>query len=123
VRSLGQEDLAGRRDLFKSGRDVDRIPYHELSPNARVPGHHLAGVHTDADGQTHTVVVLEFGVKLAERISHVTSRSNRPQRVVLVESRNAEHGHHGIANELLDSAAVMFDHAGHLVEVAAHHPS
>ncbi|HJV14525.1 MAG TPA: hypothetical protein VJ625_11600 [Propionibacteriaceae bacterium] len=123
MRSLGQQDLPGCRGLFKPGRDVDSVAYDELWPNARVRSHDLARVHTDTDRQPHTVALLELGVELAERISHVTSRSNRAQRVVLVESRNAEHGHDRIANELFDGAAVTFDHAGHLVEVAAHHPS
>jgi hypothetical protein len=39
-----------------------------------------------------------------------------------MESWNAEHGYHRVANELLGSAGVTFDHASRLIEVAAHHP-
>ena len=38
-----------------------------------------------------------------------------------MELRDAEHGHHRVADELLDRAAVALDHGLHLLEVAGHH--
>ena len=43
------------------------------------------------------------------------------QRVVLVHERHAEDGHHRVADELLDGAAVPLQHDARLVEVAQHH--
>ena len=60
----------------------------------------------------------------AERRSRISDRSpNRPQRVVLVDDRNPENGHHGVTDELLDDSLVALDDGLHLVEVAAHHAS
>jgi hypothetical protein len=55
-----------------------------------------------------------------ERPPHAVRGPNRSERVVLVELRDPEHRHHGIADELLDRPAVPFDHRGHLLEVTAH---
>jgi hypothetical protein len=38
-----------------------------------------------------------------------------------VDDRNAEDGHHRVADELLHDALVAFDDGLHLVEVAPHH--
>ena len=63
----------------------------------------------------------EVVVEPLQRRPHAVRRSDGSQRVVLVELWDPEHGHHGVADELLDRALVPFDHLGHLVEVAAHH--
>ena len=42
------------------------------------------------------------------------------QRVVLADGRHAEDGHHGVADELLDRAAVPLDRGARDVEVARH---
>ena len=52
----------------------------------------------------------------ASRIS--TRGRHGPQRVVLVHDRDAEDGHHGVADELLDAAAVALDDRLHPLEVA-----
>ena len=61
-------------------------------------------------------------VQPRQRAPHLVGRAHCPERVVLVDDRDAEDGHHGVADELLDSAAVPFQHGAHLVEVADHHP-
>jgi hypothetical protein len=40
-----------------------------------------------------------------------------------VQDRDAEHGHHRIADELLNRAAMALDHCLHRFEVAGHHPA
>src|SRR6202035_458808 len=44
-------------------------------------------------------------------------RPNRPQRVILVHDRDAEHRHHRIPNELLHRPTVALDDCPHLGEV------
>ena len=52
----------------------------------------------------------------ASRISAAARK--RTQRVVLVQHRNAEHGHHRVADEFLHRSAVAFDNCLHPFEVA-----
>ena len=59
----------------------------------------------------------------AKRVAHLRSGADRSQGVVLVQDRDSEHGHHRVADELLDRPFVALDDRLHLVEVAAHHPS
>ena len=65
---------------------------------------HLAGVHADPAGEADAVVAFELVVEVLERRAHVDGGADRAERVVLVELRDAEHGHHGVADELLDRA-------------------
>jgi hypothetical protein len=53
-----------------------------------------------------------------EGIAHLDGRPHGAQPVVLVDDRDAEHGHHCIADELLDRATVALDDRLHLLEVA-----
>ena len=53
-----------------------------------------------------------------QRVAHLDRRPHRAQRVVLVHDRHAEHGHHRVADELLDRAAVALDDRLHPLEVA-----
>ena len=80
-------------------------PVTSVSPR---PGDDLAGVHADADVELDAVAELD-------------RRAHGAQGVVLVQLRNAEDGHHRIADELLDRAAVSLDRGPRGVEVASHH--
>ena len=53
--------------------------------------------------------------------SHLERGTGRPEGVVLVCGRHAEDRHHGVADELLDGAAVAFDDQLHPFEVAGEH--
>ena len=59
-----------------------------------------------------------FSAASRSRIS--AARTYGAQRVVLVDPRDTEDGHHGIADELLDRPAVALQHIPHRVEVPAH---
>ena len=48
-------------------------------------------------------------LELVHRRAHRERRARRAERIVLVRLRNAERGHHGVAGELLDDAAVLDD--------------
>ena len=105
-RRLADQHLSGRRSLLEPRGDVDGVAGREALVRAR---HDLAGHDPDA--------ALE--AELGERVSHLDRRSDGAERVVLVHDRHAEHGHHGVADELLDGAAVALDDPLHALEVGA----
>ena len=72
------------------------------------PRHHLAGHDADPPLQA----------QLGQRVAHLDRRPHRAQRVVLVQHRHAEHGHHRVADELLHAAAVPLHDRLHPLEVA-----
>ncbi len=104
---LGAEQhLARTSRLLEPRRDVDRVSGREPLRRA---GDDLAGV--DADPSLHA--------DLRQRVAHLERRTDGPERVVLVQHRHAEHGHHRVADELLDRAAVRLDDPAHPLEVAS----
>ncbi len=68
----------------------------------------LAGLDADA----------HLEAELAHRVDDRKRRPHRPLGVVLVRGRDAERGHHRVAGELLDDAAVRGDAVRDLVEEA-----
>ena len=55
---------------------------------------------------------------MLERAAQLLGRSYGAQRVVLVHLRHSENGHHRVADELLDDAAMPPDRFARYVEVA-----
>ena len=96
-------------------------PVTNVSARVGVAGDDLAARDADPDLEPHAVGALELLVQHGESIAHVGGRAQRPQRVVLVHDRSAEHGHDRVADELLHGAAVMLERHAHLVEVAGEH--
>ena len=63
---------------------------------------------------------------LAERrqpLADLGHRAHRPQRIVLVRDRDAEHRHRRVSDELLHRAAMALDDQPDLLEVATHRSS
>ena len=104
ARRRADEHLARVSRLFQPGRDVHGIPGDQRADLARQD---LARVHPDPCPE------LEF----RHRIPHLRRRPQRPQGVVLVRDRDAEDRHDGVADELLDGAAVPLDDRLHPLEV------
>ena len=117
VRRLAEQDLARRGVLLQAGGDVDGVAGHDRGIDGRHTGHDLAGVHADAHLDRHAPVPLELLVQGREPLAHVRRGPRRPERVVLVQLRDAEDRHHRIAGVLLDGAAVPFDRGSHRLEV------
>ncbi len=69
-----------------------------------------------------TEVALELLVETARRSRIPEAARSARKRIVLVQLRDAEHGHDRVADELLDGATMRLEHRAHLVEVAGHHP-
>ena len=55
------------------------------------------------------LVAFELLVEPAQRLAHLGGRADRAQGIVLVHTRDPEHRHDGVADELLDGAAVALD--------------
>jgi hypothetical protein len=104
-RRLADQHLVRRGRLLQPRRDVHRVAGREPLLGA---GHDLAGVDTDPP----------LDPQLRERVAHLDRRAAGAQRVVLVSGRHAEDGHHGVADELLDRAAMPLDDRFHPLEVA-----
>ncbi len=104
ARRRADEHLARVSRLFQPGRDVHGIPGDQRADLARQD---LARVHPDPCPE------LEF----RHRIPHLRRRPQRAQGVVLVRDRDAEDSHDGVADELLDGAAVPLDDRLHPLEV------
>ena len=107
------QDLARRRRLLEPGGDVDGIARDE---RLALAGHDLARVHARAERERDGQLLAERRQPLAD----LRHRPHRPQRVVLVRDRDAEHRHRRVADELLHRAAVPLHDQPDLLEVAAH---
>ena len=104
-RRLADQHLARLGRLLQPRRDVDGVTRRQPLLGAR---HDLAGVDADP----------AVDAELRERVPHLHRGPARAQRVVLVRRRHPEHGHHRVADELLDRAAVPLDDRLHPLEVA-----
>jgi hypothetical protein len=65
-------------------------------------------------------LLLELCVQRPERLPHLVRGQHGAQGVVLVEDGDAEDGHDGVPDELLDRASVPLDDGTHLGEEAGH---
>ena len=111
--------LAGR--LLEPRSHVHGVARDEPLPGGRVAGYDLAGVHARAVREAHAEDAVELVVERAERSLHSRRRAHRAQGVVLVQPGQAEDGHDGVADELLDDSAVLLELGAHGVEVPSHH--
>jgi hypothetical protein len=102
---LANEDLARLGSLLQASSDVDGIPGRKALLRA---GDDLAGVEADAG----------LDSELGQRVAHLDGCSHRTERIVLVHLGGAEHGHHGVSDELLHCPAVRLDDSLHALEVA-----
>ena len=106
VGRLAEQDLARLGRLLEPRGDVDRVAGRQPLLGA---GDHLAGVDADPELEPRAVAGLELVVQLGEPVPQLGGRAHGAQRVVLVHHRDAEDGHHRVADELLDRAAVPLD--------------
>ena len=78
-------------------------------------GHDLSGVHPDPHSEAR--LSLRKPVEPRHRVAQGDGCADGPESIVLADDRNAEHGHHLVADEFLDGAAVMLDDGGGAIEV------
>ena len=103
-RRPSEQHLARPGRLLQSRGDVHCVACQPVLG----PGDDLAGHDADPPLQP----------ELRQRVPHLDCRTQRAERVVLVHDRNAEHGHHCVADELLHAAAVPLGDPLHPLEVA-----
>ena len=98
---LTDQHGAGRGHRLEPGGGVDEVARdHPLVRGADGDGG-LAGEHAGPG--------LDAGAQLAHRVDQLQRGPHRALRVVLARDRRAPDGHHRIADELLDGAAVPGD--------------
>ncbi len=97
---LADHHPARRGHPLEAGGGVDHVPDHALGGLARIQvDQHLAGGDADPGRQ----------VQLADGGQHPQGAAHGPLGVVLVGHRGAEHGHHAVADELVQGAAEPLD--------------
>ena len=115
------EDLAGLRGGLQPGGRVHDRPGHEELPGRTDARGGLAGLDTDPD--VEGLIEPELRGEPTGVTPDRESRPYRPRGVVLVDVRQPEHRHHGVADELLGLAAERTQLLGHgVVEAAEHLP-
>ncbi len=120
IRGLPQHDLARLGRLFESRSHVDGIAHDGGAGRRGISRENLTGVDPSSGLQAHAIPDLELRIQLCERCAHIRCRANGPQGVVLMEPRDPEHGHDGVADELLHHPAVTEHRGLHGVEIPVH---
>ncbi|HZB57596.1 MAG TPA: hypothetical protein VFA73_00240, partial [Actinomycetota bacterium] len=118
---LADEHFAGAGRLLEPSSHVHRVADDDLLPMDRVADHHLPSVHAGPQGKAHAPRRFELAIQLGQGIAQLRGASHRPQRVVLVQLRDAVHRHHGVPDELGDGAAMTGEHLGGAVVVPGEH--
>jgi hypothetical protein len=113
LRDRADQNLAAAGRLLQALRGVDRVAGGEC--RRIVARHHFTGVDSDPDPELGYLARFERGIQPVHGPLHVERGPHGPQRVVLVCAREAEHGHHCVADELLHRAAVALDGDPHLL--------
>ena len=120
VRRLADQDLSGRSGALEALGDVHRVARDERGAIRRITRDHLAAVHPHPHRDRDAERLLELDVQPRDRLAHLDRGANGAQRVVLVEHRDAEDGHDGISDELLDRPTMPFERRARHLVVARH---
>ena len=98
--------------MFEAGGDVDRVAHDRegtLALGADRSGEHDAGVDPDAHLELAADLLAQSSVHLADGCLHVERGQDRSSGIVSMRDRCAKGGHDGIAQKLVDFAAVARD--------------
>ena len=120
VRRVADQRPAGFCRLLEPLRHVHDVAGDDRLARPGIAGDDLAGVDPDPDRELHAPGLRQLLVEPREARLHLGRGPNGPEGVVLVRRRDAEDGHHRVADELLDGAAVRLERGAHLLEVARH---
>ena len=107
LRSLADEHRSRHRELLQARRDVHGVAaHHQLASGGGVPARDdLARVYADAKSRLRSMALAQDVLVRAERRLHRECRAHGALGVVFVRARDAEHGEHRVAGELLAHAA------------------
>src|SRR5215213_2397752 len=104
---LPHDDPVDRGDALQPCRRVDHVTDHPLAVGGGGEGdQRLTGVDADPHRQLGGGMGL---VQLGDRVEHAQRAPYRPLRVVLVDRRDTEDGHDGVADELVQGAPDTLD--------------
>ena len=121
-RLFSDQDLPRRRRAFETLRHHDDVAADErVVGAARIAGDHLSAVDAKANLDVGAVRTLELDVQRLDRLSKIDGGAEGTKRVVLVQHGHPEDGHDGVADELLDPAAVPLESRTRLLVVRQHH--
>ena len=109
---LTDENLAGLCRLLKACGDVERVSGRILLLPRSGCCEHLPRVHADGDTQRDSALAHQGLAESRYCAACLDSRPHRAERVVLVHRRKAEEADHGVADVLLDPAAVALHRRG-----------
>ena len=110
------DDRPRLRRLLEAGRDIDGVAGHQEVAGRRVPaGDDLAAVHPEPDREAFAECRI-----VPDPVAQLQRTVEGPGHVIAMRDRQTEHGHHRVADELLDGAAVALDDFASGGEVAAH---
>ena len=118
VGQLSEQDAADGRRLLEASRRVDRVSGRERLTTRGITRDDLAGVHADPHRQFHPELHTEDCAQLGDAGSQVERPPNRPEGIVFVGRREAEHAHHRVSDVLLHLPAVRPQCARRNLEVA-----
>ena len=121
MRRLADQDLPGAGRGLEALRDGDGVAGGECVALGGIAGDDLACVDPGPHPELDPVLGTQLFVQCGESFAELACGANGPQRVVLVQDRDSERGHDRVADEFLDRATVMFEHAADLDEVARDH--
>ena len=125
VRDRERRRLSNRHRLrfpgrLQTRRDVDHVAGDRPTLGARLPVHRLAA--RDAHPQPERAGrEPEPGADALHRGHESQPRTHGPLRIVVADARRTEDGHRGVADELLELAAVPRDRLAHGVEIRVLH--
>ena len=102
LRRLADEHASGRRDRLQAARGVDEVAGDHALVRRRRCVTAASPVRTPARA-------LDRRAQAADRVDQLEGGPDGPLGVVLVGGRRAPDGHHRVADELLDRAAVALD--------------
>jgi hypothetical protein len=111
ARRVTDEHRARRRERLQARRHVDDVAHRRVVGAEQRAHEHLAGV--DADPQLHLAGLAgPLARERPERLVHLQAGPHGALGVVLVGDRRTEHGHDGVAEQLVDTPAEHL-HVGH----------
>ena len=120
-RGAADHDLARRGRGLEPGGDVDGVADDDRLTRPAGADHDGSGIDPRSRLECHAALAPQGDIEPIERVAHLCGGSHGAQAILLVDHGYPEHGHHRVADVLLDRSTVAFDDLAHAREVAAHH--
>ena len=116
-RRCGEQRFEGWRHGFERGCEQEGAARHDPVPAAGFGEHDVARADPRPVGQSDAPRPFDPVVQVGQRRLALGDGPDGTERIRLAGDRQAEHGHHGVPDPLLDPAAVRLEDPAELVEV------